>query len=254
MIPAIKRLLIKLYMLSVLHKEKLFLTTKCQLRYLFFKKKKAGKLLVIFSAYPGKKQKARYNYILKFRQLNYHRLYILDDFGPGERGAYYLGENRDFYIEEAVVQLIEKTREELGLTKDEVVTCGSSKGGFAAIYFENKYHYLASVSGAPQTRLGDYLHREVHEAIYQFIVGQATEESFAYLNDLLTEAIQQKKTNSRIYLHVSQNEHTYEDHVLPLMSQVTVSDLNLGSYDNHHSVGTHFPRYALDVLKQIEKE
>ncbi|WP_314059262.1 hypothetical protein [uncultured Vagococcus sp.] len=249
----VKRMCIKLYMFSVIYYEKKFVTAKCTLRYLFFKKKGSRKLLVVFSAYPGFKQQARYNYIMTFRRLNYHRLYILDDFGPENKGAYYLGQKSDFYISKAVLALIESRRIELGLEKEEVITCGSSKGGYAAMYFEAKGNYLASISGAPQTLLGNYLNRPIHLPIFTFIMGQANAVNHHYLNELLFQAIKDKQTKTQLFVHVSKEEHTYGDHILPLLDVCHIKELNLGSYSNHSSVGQYFPKYALTVLNKLEE-
>ncbi|WP_285769501.1 accessory Sec system protein Asp2 [Peribacillus sp. SI8-4] len=254
----IKRLLIKFYMFSVLFQEKVFQTAKCNLRYLLIKKKKSKKLLVIFSGYPGEGQQARYNYILKFSKLRCHRLYILDNFGPDKKGAWYLGENMDFYIEDAVVQLIDKTLKELGLTRQDVITCGSSKGGYAALYFENKHHYYASISGAPQPLLGDYLDRDAFRNIFEFIAGKEGETRHEVLNNLIYQAIKQKRGPNRIFVHVSKNEHTYENYIVPLLNFLEQNKIEVrmdyGEYMKHDQVGFYFPPFALRIMEEILNE
>lgn len=234
--------------------EKKFSGEKCELRYLLFKRRKTKRLLVIFSSYPGNGQKARYNYIMKFVGLQTSRLYILDNFGPEEKGAYYLGKNYDFYIERSVHGLIEAVRLELNIPKKNVVTCGSSKGGFAAIYFENKYHYGASIAGAPQIFLGDYLGISKHQSIFRFIAGKYDELNRGYLNSILLQAILNKKRSSHISIYVSKQEGMYKDHVEPFMNfsnhHQIKTGLYLGDYAEHKSIGFYFPDFA---IKEFQK-
>lgn len=234
--------------------EKKFDGEKCELKYLLFKKRKTKRLLIIFSSYPGALQKARYNYIISFARLRTSRLYILDDFGPQRKGAYYLGRNHDFYIEKAVYDLIETTRKSLSIEKEDVVTCGSSKGGFAAIYFENKYNYGASISGAPQVLLGDYLAIPKHQPIFRHIVGDYDERNQFFLNQILFQAVLNKESKSNMAIHVSQNEKMYANHVQPFLQfterhQIKV-ELDLGTYKKHSLVGLHFPNFAMQEFEK----
>ncbi|MBC2370458.1 hypothetical protein HBP98_00405 [Listeria booriae] len=253
-----KRIIIKIYMFYAMLFEKKYHGEKCELRYLLFKKRKTKRLLVIFSSYPGKGQKARYNYVIKFSRLRTSRLYILDNFGPGEKGAYYLGENLDFYIEQDVYRLIESVRADLGVEKKHVVTCGSSKGGYAAIYFEGKYNYGASIAGAPQILLGDYLGIKEHQGIFRFIAGNYDEANREYLNNLLLQAVLAKKSANHISIHVSDQEGMYADHVKPFLSFTEQHDialsLQLGTYTKHSLVGLYFPSFAIQAFQNFFEE
>lgn len=250
LIQKVKRLLIKIYMWYSKLFEKSFKDGKCDLKYLLFKKRKTKKLLVIFSAYPGEGQKARYNYVMKFRSLRTSRLYILDDFGPKEKGAYYLGADKEFYIEKAVYCLIEKVRHELGVEKANVVTCGSSKGGYAAIYFENRYNYGASISGAPQILLGDYLYIYKHRPLLEYIMGSISEENRRDLNEKMLQSIIRKKGESKISILVSSLDGMYEDHVKKLFifaKDYNIHiDVSIQDYKKHSDIGLYFPKYAMN--------
>lgn len=78
-------------------------------------------------------------------------MFILDDFGPNERGSYYLGENKNFYIEELVINLLEEIQAEFNFKKK--IFIGSSKGGYAALYFGTKTYADCIICGAPQSIL-----------------------------------------------------------------------------------------------------
>ncbi|HFR3101131.1 TPA: accessory Sec system protein Asp2 [Enterococcus faecalis] len=248
----VKKMVSKLYVIIFLQFEKTFITDKCQLKYLFFKKNKSKRLLVIFSSCSREGLPARYNYLLKFRNLFCSKLYILDNFGFDKRGAYYLGEDKNFYIESAVHRLIERKRKELDIEKDKVVLVGSSKGGFAAIYFQNKYSYGASISGAPQVYLGNYLNTNLHKHICTFIMGDTKQSSINFLNNLIFDAVKNNKGQSKVGIHVSKKEHTYLNHVAPLVEFFKENNLDIvldfGDYHKHSDVGIHFSKFATKTI------
>lgn len=113
--------------------ENKFSTQRCKLKYLYFPKENSKKLLVVFSGFPsGTRFPATYNYMKTFENVEYNRLYILDNFGPDIRGgSYYLGKNKDFFVEEAVNKLIDSKAKEIGVTKNDITLAGTSKGGYA---------------------------------------------------------------------------------------------------------------------------
>lgn len=253
MIKFVKKRMLKLYIFFCVLFEKNFKSQYCTLKYILFPNKKTKKLLIVFSSYPGISRKARYNYIFTFRKLPVSRLYILDNFGFEKKGAYYLGEDGNFHIENAVYELIEKVRKELKIKKENVVTCGSSKGGFAAIYFECKYNYGASIVGAPQILLGDYLSSPTHKPILKHIMGSADSEDKTFLNKLLFETILTKSSPPSIKVHVSKNEKTYQNHIIPLVEFSLENKINVlfsyGFYKKHHQVGTYFPKFLINELE-----
>src|SRR5690606_31417746 len=102
---------------------------------LFFENKKSDKLLVVFSAMVGEGQSPVYNYVIKFNNIKCNKLYILDEYGYQKRGSYYLGENNNFFIDKAVTKLIDFISNEHGFNRKNIITTGTSKGGFAALYF-----------------------------------------------------------------------------------------------------------------------
>ena len=156
MVLFFQKALRRTYVRYALKRERQYEHRQCKLSYLFFKEK-SDKLLVVFSGFPGKGRKAVYNYIMTFRNLKCNKLYILDNFGFDKRGAYYLGHNRDFFIERATTELIQRVLVENNILREDVITVCSSKGGFAAVYFAVKNGYGTAIAGGPQVLLCDYL-------------------------------------------------------------------------------------------------
>ena len=87
-------------------KQRIYSGKKYNIKYLFEEKKGSKDLLIVFTACTKVGQKARYNYIKTLEEFKCNKLFILDDFGFDERGAYYLGKDRDFAIEKDVESLI----------------------------------------------------------------------------------------------------------------------------------------------------
>lgn len=94
--------------------EKIFQSLK-PIKYVFQQSKKHPNfLIVVFSAFSPKGSPPVYNYIRTLEALDVNKLFILDD--HGERGCYYLGENRVFEVESSVVSLITFIANQLNIT------------------------------------------------------------------------------------------------------------------------------------------
>lgn len=251
----IKRKALKFYMKRVLKKERVYDSEECSLKHLLIKNKKSNVLLVVFSGFPADDKKATYNYVLKFRKLKCNKLFILDDVGDDPRGTYYLGEGRNLFIDRAVNQLIDRTASKLNVSKDNIITAGSSKGGYASLYFAYKYNYGAAIAGAPQILLGDYLSHRARRNIMTYISGNDEQDDVDYLNRLLLDVIKNSKAKPKTYIHVSKNEHHYEGHVKHLtkkLHKINHSfDLDLGNYMHHGEVGKHYSHYAIGIIQKI---
>ncbi|QIZ66044.1 accessory Sec system protein Asp2 [Geobacillus subterraneus] len=236
--------------------EKVYDSGECSLRYMFIPEDESDKLLIIFSAFPAANQSARYNYVTSFKNIKCNKLFILDNFGPNKRGgSYYLGKNRNFFVERAVNGLVSEIVSKLGITYKDVVSCGSSKGGYAALYFALKNGYGAAVVGAPQTLLGNYLGIKDHHCYLEYIAGGVSPDDKEFLNKLLFEAVINSKEPPEIFIHVGSKEHHYQEHVVPFVNYLKSNsisyDLDLKDYGNHMEVGTYFPPYALVCLEKF---
>lgn len=219
-----------------------------------FDKQDSNDLIVVFNAFPGANRKGKYNYIWTLKDIHANKLFILDDFGPNQRGSYYLGENRNFYIEKLVMHLLEKIQAQFKFKKK--VFIGSSKGGYAALYFGIKTYASHIICGAPQFYLGDYLANNTnHMDILNYIMGDCSEESVVYLNALLKNIIKKNNRKVFLYLHYSKLEHTYKEHIHDLIEICEGNNVNIyhdvKDYKNHSDVSKYFPKYIKESLNQI---
>lgn len=244
-----------IYGLFLTLKQKSIHAHQQKVRYLF-EKGKNQHLVVIFSGFPQENQKAKYNYIKTLKHVNANKLFILDDIGPNQRGAYYLGYHHDFSFALAVETLILKVKKDYHITK--VIHCGSSKGGYAAMYFALRTQGDVVISGAQQYYLGNYLFYNHNKPIYTYLTGSDDEKDVGFLNNLLKDSIELAIFKPRVYLHYSIHEHTYHEHIHDLIMDLRKHhfplDLDEHGYEHHHEVANYFPKTMLNVIQRILSE
>ncbi len=147
--------------------------------------------------------------------------------------------------------------QEQGILNRNIITCGSSKGGFAALYYSFKYNYGHCISGAPSALLGNYLAPSYHEHILRYIAGGTEQSDIQFMNEILFQTMSQSENAESMvpYIHVSKNEPHYEDsvlHLIDLMKKENISyEMDFATYKEHSEVSIYFPGYALKCLHKI---
>jgi len=121
----------------IVDREKLHIDGR-QISYLFCEKKGSDKLIITFPGFTEVGE-FKYRYVRTLKDINAHRLFILDNFG--HRGCYLIGENRDLSVETAVMSLINKLLNEYNINPKNVILNGSSKGGWISLYYGIKYGF-----------------------------------------------------------------------------------------------------------------
>ncbi|RDW22214.1 hypothetical protein CWR48_00470 [Oceanobacillus arenosus] len=232
-----------------------------------FAKKKDNHLIVIFQGIKDLNRTTYYNYIKTLKDVNAPRLYIKDDYGTDEKThtSYYLGPNKSFTISDKVLNLIEAARTELDIDKENVICAGSSKGGYAALYFSHKGKYGYAVVGGPQILIGNYLsngkidgHEEksILPPILRYLCGEITVENIEWANNILLNEIKRSEHQPNIALHVGKDEPHYPNHVVPLLHFFEETgrkeiQLDLGDYSTHKDLAKHFPDFLERNVKAI---
>lgn len=227
------------------------------LRYMFFRCRKSDILAIGFQAcYDGG---ARYNYVRTIKECGVNRLFIKDDFGPNHCGDYYLGCDGTYSVENAVFELIDYY---IALVKPKkIVFFGSSKGGYAAINFGLRYPNSRIVVAAPQYYLGTYLDNYKWKSNLEEILGEPVSADNKHrLDNRLREKIfsdEFSKTQT-VYIHYSDQEHTYKDHIADLVSDLNKVGIsinrNIGKYTVHGELKYYFPSYLSESINQIKQE
>lgn len=256
----VKRILDRLYlMLIVPIKEKKFISCEGgeKLHYLFFPQKNSNVLLIGFQAFSDKG--ARYNYVRSISNFPVNRLYIKDDFAENHRGNYYLGCNGTYSVERSVYELIEKYIQKCNAGK--LIFIGSSKGGYAAVNFGIHYKFSKMIIAAPQYYVGTYLNHDKFMVNLEDILGKhITEDMLRQLDGRLREKIRNDTMadTQKIYIHYSDKEHTYEEHIKDLLADLSAQGIriseNVGNYTEHTDLRYYFPDYLRQCLEEVLRE
>lgn len=211
-------------------------------------------LVVVFSAIAPR-YKFVYNYVNTLKDIPINKLFILDDFG--DQGSYYLAKNRDFSIETAVSSLINYKMAKYGINSNNVTTVGSSKGGFAALYYGIKYHFGNVIVGAPQTKLGHFLINQAkHRNVAEYISGGYEKSHQYYLDRLLFNLLDLPNDASpNINILIGKQDHHYTNHFLPFANELKRKGfkLNLDIREGipHSDLRLHFPPYLINKIRLI---
>lgn len=259
MLNKVKSTLKSQYIKKILKNEKEFKINggSGRIKYLLQRNKKSDKLLVIFSGFPSKGKPPAYNYLWTFRSLQCNKLFILDDFGNDYRGTFYLGTNEDWFLNDGITNLIAHIKDEIGVKNEDITLTGSSKGGYASLYYALKNGYGNVIVGEPQVMLGDYL-TEVpqHLPVFENIMGEYSDEKKDKLNRSLTEVAEKAKDHPEkiTILCGKANEYYLNQHVKHLTNlfdekEITYQ-LELGDFKEHSQIGKHYPKLVFSHYNQ----
>lgn len=222
-------------------------------------------IVFVFSSCTRIGVKARYNYMRTLNKCNVNKMFILDDYGEDNRGVYYLGKNMDFHVERAVSKLIEKTLNSGKYKK--IIFAGSSKGGYGAFDFGMQIPGSVIIAGASQYHLGSYFMDESNklELTLRYVTGKGYDETSAEqieeLNTHLEKRIkgaEQLQKKPKVYLHYSNKEHTYEEHIIHLLRTLKEGGFEIKedvrSYTNHSDVSMYFPQFMVNCIEEVLHE
>lgn len=251
MINKIKSKLLKSY---IIIKEKELSNNECNIKYIpIFNK--SDDLIIVFSGFSP--VGARYNYVKTLFKIKTNKLFILDNFGENNMGSYYLGKNNSFSEEKITIELIEKVKKESNSKR--LIFIGSSKGGYAALYFGLKLKVDTIICGAPQYLLGDYLQKTKKINLIRYITGGDSVENIDKLNKILPNKINNVGAyKPKIFIHYSDLEHTYSEHIKFLVDDLKNKHFDITCdvhhYENHSDVAKYFPSFLHQCLKEINKK
>lgn len=239
--------------LRILYDQKIFKDEDQRIKYLLDRNKKSKTLIVVMSACTRKGIKARYNYTRTLKDISANKLFILDDLGNDGRGIFYLGKDYKFDTAKSVNLLIDKIVKKLNI--ENVIFCGSSKGGYASLYFGLERDSTIII-GAPQYNLGNYLNCDANRHILEYICGDVDDVKIKELNNLIYKKIQQSNNkNIKIYLHYSKLDHTYENNIKDLIAAMREYNCKFEieelDYKTHAEVSIYFPKYLKSTLREL---
>ena len=219
-------------------------------KYLFFKGEKqySDTLIVSFAAFAP--NGSRYNYVRALRDIKCHKLFLLDDGAENHSGTYLIDKDSHDKAHEIIEEIIKK------YNVKRQFFIGSSKGGYCALDFSFCFPNTVCCIAAPQYFVGDYMNTESKlPNLRAAIEGEITESSLEEINNRLRNIIKTSPIRPlRAYLHYSDKEHTYEEHV-----KFMLEDLHRGGipveedamhYASHDELVNYFPAYLNKIMKK----
>ncbi|HEY1359989.1 MAG TPA: hypothetical protein VGF21_16935 [Thermoleophilaceae bacterium] len=217
----------------------------------------AGALVVAFSGDHPPDVTPRYYNHKALRGLACPRMFVLDDQGPREplpRPCWYLGKDRVFDVAESVLELMTAVTGELGVSRRRVITCGGSKGGWAALYFGARFGAGHAVAGEPQVVLGKHICWS-YPTIAAHVAGDASRESSDFLDGLLFDAFRRSPNPPEVDLFSGRTDYLERD-VLPLRDSLdelgVPCRLELAEHTRHvPDHGKAYPPYLRRRLEEI---
>lgn len=224
-------------------------------QYKFYREVDSKYLLVCFS---GNGKSPTYNYIGAFSSLKVNKLFIKDDFTSktSNNSVFYIGTNQENEVMEYISELIDEIRGSINVTKENIICCGTSKGGYASILYALTYGYGYCVTGSPTLYLGNSLLIEGNQKDHARVISGGVDKlNVDWLNNVLISKID-NANKCNISIIIGTGERRYIKHVKPFIND-SKSNPNLSfnikkeDFEEHNKVATVYPPYARDVIKSI---
>lgn len=173
----------------------------------------ARHVIFIFSGFGGGGRLFTYDFENALQNCPAHVVWIKDDFDAS--CAYYICQNLQFTVEEAVHLFILAMLERFGLEKHECTLAGFSKGGSAALYFTLKYNFPSVIATVPQFHIGSYVSISWPQ-VGEKMAGEITKDNINYLDSLLpTLLLNDRHLDKNIYLLTSRADVQYATDIEP---------------------------------------
>lgn len=224
-------------------------------KYRLYREPTSNYLLVCFS---GNGNVPSYNYVGAFSNLNVNRLYIKDDFTDKtpNKSVFYVGTERQNEVMDNISKLISKVAKNINVSNENIISAGTSKGGYAAVLYALTNGYGQCVVGSPTLYLGNSLLVEGNLRKHAKVIsGGTNEHHIGWLNEILLKKIEDAQ-KCNIHVIIGTGERRYNKHLIPFMKSSKVnSSINfyqqLENFEEHNKVAKVYPPFARDVIKNI---
>lgn len=195
---------------------------------------KSNKLIILFTAFFGDwGERAEYRehfqgYFHRYKMFNnvhdYNYLFLCDQYGHDNNGTYYTGYKGDFFVERAIDLIIDKVVHEFSISKENIITLGSSMGGYAALKFAIQKKMMGAIAIHPHIYLdisAKFQNREDH--VKYTLPDGDTQSQYNYS---YTRKISRLINNEyfhplpRIFIHSCQDDYgVYNEQVIPFLNE-----------------------------------
>lgn len=203
-----------------------------------------NKLAVIFS---GTDNLLNYPTEHRFDELSkkYNLLIIKDN--QFLAGSSFIKGKSNSSIESDIIEVIEKHINN-GNNKEETITIGKSKGGFAALYYGIKLG-INTYTVSPLTQIGDYYSRyEKYDSVMQHLSGGNDVGDKIYLNNQLFTLDFSNKM--KVFIGIGEKDYHFNKHINPLKELLDANDIlnNIEIYEGIEFKNTD--EFIEDFLKK----
>jgi len=224
-----------------------------RVKYLFFAPRDAGNkvLAVGFPAFAGERRTPKYNYVRTLKDMDIHRLFLLDDIGGSDKGNFLIKPG----VEQNVRSLIQQKIDEIHPEK--LIFFGSSKGGYSALNFSLMFPDVYLCIASPCYFVGDYCKEYGHYANLKDILdGDDTDGAIDKLNCRVRDKISNTvRLPQKVYIHYSTGDHMYREHVKDLLMDLRAREVEIetdvADYPSHNDCRYHYPAFLRNSICQI---
>lgn len=112
-------------------------------------------------------------------------------------------------------------------------------------------------AGANQYYVGTYLNTEKHSRIFKEMMGREASQKEQIILDKMLPDIISKNQNSKSIIHLlySEKEHTYIEHIKPLIEDLKKNNIThidkVEAFTNHADVGKYFSPWIKNEIIKI---
>lgn len=224
-----------------------------KVKYSYVSYENSKKLLVIFSSSASMEN--RYNYVNTLIDVHENKLFLADESLSDDKTkcSYFMGKNKELIFEDKIIEVIEKIADDKNISKKDICLIGSSKGGFASLYYAFKYNFGSCIVGSPTIQLGSqHKNNKFGLEVITHLTGDKKTSDIEWLDNLVYEQI--SNGNPKIYYHAGKGESRYINQALPFFNELRKRkkenfEIDLADYESHNDVIHHYPAYLTKSLK-----
>ncbi|TGK09952.1 Two component regulator three Y domain-containing protein [Leptospira fletcheri] len=241
--------------------------------YIFRKKPGVRTLVIHFTAFFGdwgdrKEYKENYQgYFHRLKMLGdqreFNSLFLCDQFGFTKNGTYYTGEHGDFFVERAMLKMIQSILNENGISNQDLITIGSSMGATAALKFGLIFNAKGIVCISPHIDLDICAEKQGRYKHVAFICPDGdpmSENNFKYTRQVarLLNEWNRAKNLPILFIHSCEDDYgVHAEQVIPIVDRW--KSLGGNVYADFRPTGGHGSDYCtkpviLDVIQKMIKK
>jgi predicted esterase YcpF (UPF0227 family) len=161
----------------------------------------------------------------------------------------------EFREQEATIALVSNYIRELN--PSEVLFCGSSKGGYAALNIGSRFPNARMIIGEPTYLVAT--EQRLAEELEKYWLGEITEEKIEELDSYLREQLRKNPNiaNQKIAMFYSDRDEYYRRHILPLLEDLSrygyQVEQEIFHFCSHSDLALYFPEFLIKKVSEVSQ-